>query len=39
MSWPEIEFSFGPEGIRDFTPHYGHDASITDMAGRLLEIY
>ncbi len=30
MSWAEIESTFGPEGVRDFTPDYGHEAPITD---------
>ena len=30
MYLPEIEERFGPEGVTDFTPHFGHDAPITD---------
>ena len=30
MRLSEIEKLFGPEGATDFTPHYGHDAPITD---------
>ena len=30
MSWAEIESTFGPEGVRDFTLDYGHEAPITD---------
>ncbi len=30
MRLSEIENLFGPEGAIDFTPHYGHDAPITD---------